>query len=143
MSLKTTRSCVPNHDSNTFSICSHTLLCTSVCLTLFNCCHSCWQSQSSCCVVYNFTQTLFLITEHWGVQHAFAAPSQNCVRGEGVQGVLTLFSGGAAQTCHDDRAVELKEQLGVEEVNGEGQEGKVKEEGRDRVKENAPWMTWR
>ena len=31
--------------------------------------------------------------------------------------------------------VELKEQLVVEEVDGEGQEGKVKEEGRDRVKE--------
>ena len=67
----------------------------------------------------------------------------DCVRGEGVQGVLTLFCGGVAQTCHDDRVVELKEQLGVEEVDGEGQEGKVKEEGRDRVKENAPWMTWR
>ena len=35
---------------------------------------------------------------------------------------------------------ELKEQLVVEEVDGEGQEGKVKEEGRGRVKENAPWV---
>ena len=60
----------------------------------------------------------------------------------GVQGALTLFCGGVAQTCHDDRVVELKEQLVVEEVDGEGQEGKVKEEGRGRVKENAPWMTW-
>ena len=60
------------------------------------------------------------------------------MRGEGVQGVLTLFCGVVAQTFHDDRVVELKEQLGVEEVDGEGQEGKVKEEGRDRVKENAP-----
>ena len=34
----------------------------------------------------------------------------------------------------------LKEQLVVEEVDGEGQEGQVKEEGRDRVKENAPWV---
>ena len=34
-----------------------------------------------------------------------------CVRGEGVQGVLTLFCGGVAQTCHDDQVVELKEQL--------------------------------
>ena len=31
-----------------------------------------------------------------------------CVRGEGVQGVLTLFFGGVAQTFHDDRVVELK-----------------------------------
>ena len=61
----------------------------------------------------------------------------------GVQGALTLFCGGVAQTCHDDRVVELKEQLVVEEVDGERQEGKVKEEGRDRVEENAPWMTWR
>ena len=66
-----------------------------------------------------------------------------CVRGEGVQGVLTLICGGVAQTCHDDRVVELKEQLGIEEVDGEGQEGPTKEKGRDRVKENAPWMTWR
>ena len=60
------------------------------------------------------------------------------MRGEGVQGVLTLICGRVAQTCHDDRVVELKEQLGVEEADGEGQEGKVKEEERDRVKENAP-----
>ena len=41
----------------------------------------------------------------------------------GVQGALTLNVGGVAQTCHDDRVVELREQLVVEEVDGEGQEG--------------------
>ena len=56
----------------------------------------------------------------------------------GVQGALTLFCGGVAQTCHDDRVVELKEQLVVEEVDGEGQEAKVKEERRGRIKESAP-----
>ena len=60
----------------------------------------------------------------------------------GVQGALTLFCDGVAQAFHDDRVVELKEQLVVEEADGEGQEGKVKEERRGRVKENAPWMTW-
>ena len=65
------------------------------------------------------------------------------MRSEGVHSVLTLMRGGVAQTCHDDRVVELKEQLGIEEDDGEGQEGPVKEEGRDRVEENAPWMTWR
>ena len=40
------------------------------------------------------------------------------MRGEGVQGVLTLICGGVAQTCPDDRVVELKEQLVVEEVDG-------------------------
>ena len=66
--------------------------------------------------------------------------SSSCVKGEGVQDILTLFCGGAAQTYHDDRVVELKEQLGIEEVDGEGQERQVKEEGRDRDKENAPWV---
>ena len=59
----------------------------------------------------------------------------NCVRTDppvvsidsnfvGVHGVLTLFCGGETQTCHDDRVVELKEQLVVEEVDGEGQKGR-------------------
>ena len=43
----------------------------------------------------------------------------------------SLFCGGVAQTCHDDRLVELKKQLVVEEADGEGQEGTVWEEGRD------------
>ena len=38
-----------------------------------------------------------------------------CVRNKRVQRVLTLFYGGVAQTCHDNRVVELKEQLGKEE----------------------------
>ena len=52
-----------------------------------------------------------------------------CERGEGVQGVLTLFCSGAAQVCHDDRAVELKEQLEVEEEDGDRQEEEVEEKG--------------
>ena len=44
------------------------------------------------------------------------------MRGEGVEGVLTLFCSGAAQVCHDDRVVELKEQLEVEEED-RGQTG--------------------
>ena len=51
-----------------------------------------------------------------------------CVRGEGVQSVLTLFCSGAAQACHDDRVVELKEQLEVEEEDGDRQEEKVEVE---------------
>ena len=46
------------------------------------------------------------------------------MRGEGVQGVLTLFCSGAAQVCRDDRVVELKEQLEVEEEDGDRQEEK-------------------
>ena len=46
-------------------------------------------------------------------------PLDNCGRGEGVVGVLTLFVGGVAEAFHDDRVVELRVQLGVEEVKGE------------------------
>ena len=49
-----------------------------------------------------------------------------CEEVEGVQGVLTLFCSGAAQVCHDDRIVELKEQ---EEEDGDRQEEKVEEKG--------------
>ena len=58
-------------------------------------------------------------------------------RGEGVQDVLTLFCSGAAQLCHDDRVVELKEQLDVEEEDGDRQEVKAEEKRRNRVKECA------
>ena len=60
------------------------------------------------------------------------------MRVEDVRSVLTLFCSGAAQVCHDDRVVELKEQLEVEEEDGEGQEEKIEEKKRGRIKENAP-----
>ena len=41
----------------------------------------------------------------------------SCEGVRGVQSALTIFCGGAAKTCHDDRVVELKEQLVVEEVD--------------------------
>ena len=58
-------------------------------------------------------------------------------------GVLTLLVGGVAQAFHDDRVVELRVQLGVEEVDGEGQGEKVEVEREKRVKEGVPWMVWR
>ena len=54
------------------------------------------------------------------------------MRGEGVQGVRTLFCSGAAQVCHHSRVVELKEQLEVEEEDGDRQEEEVEVE-RERV----------
>ena len=60
------------------------------------------------------------------------------MRGAGVQGVLTLFCSGAAQACHDDRVVELKEQLEVEEEDGDRQEEKEEVEREKRVKEMRP-----
>ena len=47
-----------------------------------------------------------------------------CGRVEDVQGVLTLFCSGAAQVCHVLRVVELREQLEVEEEDGDRQEEK-------------------
>ena len=60
------------------------------------------------------------------------------MRGERVQDVLTLFCSGAAQVCHDDRVVELKEQLEVEEEDGDRQEEKEEVEREKRVKEVRP-----
>ena len=73
-----------------------------------------------------------------GQKHKDYSTSTQCEGVGGVQGALTLFRGGEAQAFHDDRAVELKEQLVVEEVDGARQERKVKEAERSRIKENAP-----
>ena len=64
-----------------------------------------------------------------------------CGRGEGVQGVLTLFCSGAAQVCHDDRVVELKEQLEVEEEDGDRQEEEVEEKEKSSHGERTMLMT--
>ena len=45
-----------------------------------------------------------------------------------VLGVLTLLVGGVAQAFHDDRVVELRVQLGVEEVEGKDREEQVEVE---------------
>ena len=42
---------------------------------------------------------------------------------------LTIFCSGAAQVCHDDRVVELKEQLEVGEEDGDRQEEDEVESG--------------
>ena len=59
----------------------------------------------------------------------FIAASFDCGRGERVQGVLTLFCSGAAQVCHDPRVEDLREQLEVEEEDGDRQEEEVEEKG--------------
>ena len=55
-----------------------------------------------------------------------------------VVGVLTLLVGGVAQAFHDDRVVELRVQLGVQEVEGKDREEQVEVERERRVKEGAP-----
>ena len=54
-----------------------------------------------------------------------------CWEGGGdVVGVVTPFVGGVAQAFHDDQVVELRVQLGVQEVEGkeEDREGQVEVE---------------
>ena len=58
-----------------------------------------------------------------------AGASTQCGRDEDVQGVLTLFCSGAAQVCHDLCVLELREQLEVEEEDGDRQEEEVEEKG--------------
>ena len=53
-----------------------------------------------------------------------------CEGGEDVVSVLTLLVGGVAQAFHDDQVVEIKVQLGVQEV-----EGKEEVERERRLKE--------
>ena len=71
----------------------------------------------------------------------------NCGRREGVQGVLTLFCSGAAQVvCHALRVVELREQLEVEEEDGDRQEEEVEEKRRSesrRVRRHVDDHGWR
>ena len=83
----------------------------------------------------------------WDQQcHAFKQPripSAKCEGVEDVQGVLTLLCSGAAQVvCHALRVVELKEQLEVEEEDGDRQEEEEEvESGEANQGECAMWMT--
>ena len=61
-----------------------------------------------------------------------------CEGGGDVAGVLTLLVGGVAQAFHDDRVVELRVQLGVQEVEEKDREEQVEVERERRVKEVRP-----
>ena len=66
-----------------------------------------------------------------------------CEGGGDVVGVVTPLVGGVAQAFHDDQVVELRVQLGVQEVEGkeEDREGQVEVEEERRLKEVRSWMT--
>ena len=55
--------------------------------------------------------------------------------------VLTLLVGGVAQAFHDDQIVELRVQLGVEDVEGKDGEEQVEVKREKRVKEVRPWIS--
>ena len=60
------------------------------------------------------------------------------MRDEDVQGVLTLFGRGKAQVCHVLRVVELREQLEVEEEDGDRQEEEEEVERGETSQRGAP-----
>ena len=61
---------------------------------------------------------------------------------EDVQGVLTLFCSGVAQVCHALRVDELREQLEVEEKDGDRREEEEEvESGETSQRECAMLMT--
>ena len=63
--------------------------------------------------------------------------SDFCEGGGDVVGVVTPLVGGVAQAFHDDRVVELRVQLGMQEVEGKDREEQVEVERERRVKEGA------
>ena len=70
---------------------------------------------------------------------SFRHDVNKCGRGEGVQGVLTLLGRGKAQVCHVLRVVELlKEQLEVEEEDGDKQEEEEEVESGETSQRGAP-----
>ena len=64
----------------------------------------------------------------------------DCEGGGDVVGVVTPLVGGVAQAFHDDRVVELRVQVGVQEVEGKDREEQVEVEREKRLKEGAPWI---
>ena len=60
--------------------------------------------------------------------------SNFCEGGGNVVGVVTPLVGGVAQAFHDDQVVELRVQLGVQEVEGkeDREEQRVEKEGDSR-----------
>ena len=57
-----------------------------------------------------------------------------------VVDVVTSLVGGVAQAFHDDQVVELRVQLGGQEVEGKDREEQVEVEREMRVKEVRPWI---
>ena len=62
----------------------------------------------------------------------------DCEGGGDVVGVVTPLVGGVAQAFHDDRVVELRVQLGVQEVEGKDREEQVEVERGESTQGDAP-----
>ena len=113
-----------------FSSCLSRHHSTGRCLVLL-----CRPEYASLLLCVCFTPSCAIVVLNLGELSLGSSSARFCLRDEGVQGVLTLFCSGAAQVCHDDRVVELKEQLEVEEedrgqTGGRGRNRKWRGESR-------------
>ena len=63
-----------------------------------------------------------------------------CEGGGDVVGVVTPLVRGVVEVLHGDQVVELRVQLGVQEVEGKDREEQVEVERERRVKEVRPWV---
>ena len=78
---------------------------------------------TSCLLGYRIRGTALILSHDAFLAVALLVKSARCEGVEDVQGVLTLFCSGAAQVVsHALRVVELREQLEVEEEDGDRQE---------------------
>ena len=79
---------------------------------------------------------------HTHVRDAACCRHGFCGAVEDVQFALTLFCSGAAHVCHALRVEELREQLDVDEEDGDRQEEEEEvESGEASQGECAMWMT--
>ena len=79
-------------------------------------------------------------SRYWRSFPSVSSYVTGCEGGGDVVGVVTPLVGGVAQAFHDDRVVELRVQLGVQEVEGKDREEQVEVERERRIKEVRPWI---
>ena len=87
------------------------------------------------CLEFLSTTTVLI---HKFLSQSWLLGCKLCEGGGDVVGVVTPLVGGVAQAFHDDRVVELRVQLEVQEVEGKNREEQVEIERERRVKEVRP-----
>ena len=88
----------------------------------------------------NFLSLTFVLKVQTKLKRCAGIGCIFCEGGGDVVGVVTPLVGGVAQAFHDDRVVELRVQLGVQEVEGKDRDEQMEVEREKRVKEVRPWI---
>ena len=138
--------CLWSRCTNTLESFSHHPPCSAFAL----CVSWCQSEHLPVTLASSIFMTYVLPSVAWGSEFLSGSPSALRVShmfllagGGDVVGVVTPLVGGVAQAFHDDQVVELRVQLGVQEVEGkeEDREGQVEVEEEKRLKEVRSWMT--